>query len=1034
MKAYRLKKRLFCTALKRYLAAGTYVFRYETVAKLVVNGSADSSNIWNIVKSGYEYDDPNQVAWFGAIENNTDFSEFLGDYTESVDGTGIQSVGSQGAQGTQGTQGFIGIQGDPGGPQGWQGPLGTPNPVAIVQARRSTTQTIQAAELPIGFDVEDAETDPAAVYHDDVNTERIVCNVSGSYLIQYFVAIDATAFGTFQVHISKNGSETALPGSIGSVYLNTGDRGPVFGSIFLEASAGDWFELHTYRDASAAGFIEADATFGIELLQGPSGAQGPVGVQGIQGAQGLQGTNPGPQGDYGPQGNTGVQGNQGNQGIVGPQGVEGNQGPQAPLEPVAVVQARRTTDYTVTDSFADIPFDATDVETDPAKVSHDNSTNNERLGIHSNGTYLVQANFQVECTSTGVFTFRFYKNGNTEIPGTNMETNLTTGVSDISAMAIFTDLVDGDYLTFQAMHSGGSAVGYVEAGVNIGAQLLQGPSGAQGALGPQGVQGNQGYQGTNPGPQGNIGPQGNQGVRGLQGNQGDIGFQGDTGPQGNQGDIGPQGWQGVQGAQGLRGVQGFQGNDGMQGNQGNEGPQGVMGLQGNQGDIGFQGNQGLRGLQGNIGDTGAQGNQGDIGPQGLQGVQGAQGNVGDTGAQGWQGDIGPQGVVGPQGIVGDTGAQGNQGPLPEPSPVAVVQARRTTTYSITDSYADVTLDATDVKTDAAIIDHDNSTNSQRISIKQTGTYLIQAGLVITCTTDGTFYIRIYKNNNAVVPGTEAETDLTAGVSDISFASCFVSLSNGDYITVQAQHSGGAAAGILEANTTFGAELLQGPNGAQGGIGPQGTQGNQGFQGTNPGPQGAQGNAGGTGLQGAQGAQGLIGLQGAQGNQGFQGFQGAIGEQGAQGNQGNQGNVGDTGVQGPQGNQGILGSQGNQGPAGTNGNNSATATGTITNTQTTDQLATTMTLTPASGTYQVWFTGTVSNGTTNNYTYMSVWSGGSQVAASEVNFQSSAANRTCPFCCIATVTVNGAQAIEGRWRVSAGTSSMYQRTLMILKVA
>ena len=39
-----------------------------------------------------------------------------------------------------------------------------------------------------------------------------------------------------------------------------------------------------------------------------------------------------------------------------------------------------------------------------------------------------------------------------------------------------------------------------------------------------------------------------------------------------------------------------------------------------------------------------------------------------------------------------------------------------------------------------------------------------------------------------------------------------------------------------------------------------------------------------------------------------------------------------------------------------------------------------------------------------------------------------------FCCVAVVTVNGAQSIEGRWRVSAGTGTMYVRGLTLLKVA
>ena len=52
-----------------------------------------------------------------------------------------------------------------------------------------------------------------------------------------------------------------------------------------------------------------------------------------------------------------------------------------------------------------------------------------------------------------------------------------------------------------------------------------------------------------------------------------------------------------------------------------------------------------------------------------------------------------------------------------------VQARRTTALTLTTSYVDVTMDATDVETDAAVIEHDN-TNTDDIDIKVTGTYEI----------------------------------------------------------------------------------------------------------------------------------------------------------------------------------------------------------------------------------------------------------------------------------------------------------------------
>jgi len=93
----------------------------------------------------------------------------------------------------------------------------------------------------------------------------------------------------------------------------------------------------------------------------------------------------------------------------------------------------------------------------------------------------------------------------------------------------------------------------------------------------------------------------------------------------------------------------------------------------------------------------------------------------------------------------------------------------------------------------------------------------------------------------------------------------------------------------------------------------------------------------------------------------------------------------------------------------------------------------MTITPASGTYLVWFASSTCNTNNGKYVYMSIWSGGGQVIASQLQMQTITGNDEYPFCCVALVTVNGSQTIEGRWRVNANSASMYQRTLAILKI-
>ena len=161
---------------------------------------------------------------------------------------------------------------------------------------------------------------------------------------------------------------------------------------------------------------------------------------------------------------------------------------------------------------------------------------------------------------------------------------------------------------------------------------------------------------------------------------------------------------------------------------------------------------------------------------------------------------------------------------------------------------------------------------------------------------------------------------------------------------------------------------------------------------------------------------------AGGAQGSQGPQGIVGSQGAQGWQG----TGDTGAQGNQGWQG-----GGSAPSCT----LAEATATTTTTSGSDVLVNSMTLTPAAGTYLVTFSGSVRQSASNDSIFTSIYSGGTQVAASEREFKrgSNQGNITASFCCQAKVTVNGAQAIEGRWRETGGTATMYERTLSIIAV-
>lgn len=99
----------------------------------------------------------------------------------------------------------------------------------------------------------------------------------------------------------------------------------------------------------------------------------------------------------------------------------------------------------------------------------------------------------------------------------------------------------------------------------------------------------------------------------------------------------------------------------------------------------------------------------------------------------------------------------------------------------------------------------------------------------------------------------------------------------------------------------------------------------------------------------------------------------------------------------------------------------------------DVLLTGMTITPGAGDYLIFFTGSVENTGLGNAVIISIYSNGNQIAASEIRSESFS-NMDNPIETIAYLTNLGAgQAIEVKWRVSNGTGTCHQRTLIVQKV-
>ncbi len=114
---------------------------------------------------------------------------------------------------------------------------------------------------------------------------------------------------------------------------------------------------------------------------------------------------------------------------------------------------------------------------------------------------------------------------------------------------------------------------------------------------------------------------------------------------------------------------------------------------------------------------------------------------------------------------------------------------------------------------------------------------------------------------------------------------------------------------------------------------------------------------------------------------------------------------------------------------------ASATGDTTTTSTSDVLVNSMTITPGAGDYHIWFSGSVEAAATS-YQYVSLYVNGVQLTHTErqIRTEGSIPATSFPVATHASVTGVGAgQAIEVRWRTSASTATMHERTLVVSKI-
>lgn len=167
-------------------------------------------------------------------------------------------------------------------------------------------------------------------------------------------------------------------------------------------------------------------------------------------------------------------------------------GVELPVVSLPVVQARRTTQQTLTTVFVDVPLDTVSLETAPDTLERDD-INTERILVKEDGVIFVWAGFSADVTSTvsiDVYNhIRFAKNGvavaGTEVRGGN-HYSATVGAYEGSATSAFAAIqcTAGDYVTMQVKRSGtagGTVFNVLD--VQFGAMVVRGSQGDQGIPG-----------------------------------------------------------------------------------------------------------------------------------------------------------------------------------------------------------------------------------------------------------------------------------------------------------------------------------------------------------------------------------------------------------------------------------------------------------------------------------------------------------------------------------------------------------------------
>lgn len=366
------------------------------------------------------------------------------------------------------------------------------------RVRMSTNTTFPSSWQDILFPVKDSETEPTKLYHDPVNQDRIVFNEAGYYRVAYGIVYDVPPVGgtrsdvnsTVSARINKNDANyfpSSLDENVHKLYfVNEGITDEMLNEIVDYFDVGDWVSIQVQASGDPAYVRWSDLeVYKVDSIKGDSGDPGTPGSIQYNGS-GIPSVVLGDNNDYYVNNDNGDLYYKQSESwslisnIKGPQGEPGN------AIPLPLVQARRTTEYSVPNgSWGDISFDTTDIENDDTIIEHDN-TNRDRILIKENGYYMI--GFHGDIDDEGMIRVR--KNDTDVLPGSERDYGAHDDSVDLEgplANIFFASLNVGDFLTVQIQAASTAEILRVNPIFTV--VKMQGPKGDKGDKGDIGDKG-----------------------------------------------------------------------------------------------------------------------------------------------------------------------------------------------------------------------------------------------------------------------------------------------------------------------------------------------------------------------------------------------------------------------------------------------------------------------------------------------------------------------------------------------------------------